>query len=320
MKSKNINIPPELSQAIRTDELIVFVGAGLSYNLKNIKNEKIKGWENLVSNILTHLKKNDYDVDYLIPLIGNCEPIKILDLIESDKNLSKNEIMSFIKEFFDIQKDNDFSLHKSLFQLSRKIITTNYDTAFELSNSELRKNTAYKGKNYELTKHKDTKSPLLFKLHGCYENADSMVLFPSDYKELYNNPNKDAEHSLLVLKNIVFNKTVLFVGCGLGDFQINNIFSEIKTIHGDYSQKHFIITKQPLESSLNFLTPIIINDYSKIKQFIVYLLKEKEKIYNQKMPDIQSLENQLDETQKKLVESEKKIRALKMRGNEIMNC
>ncbi len=135
-----IEIPIDLKNAICNKKLIVFVGAGLSYNLLNTKNQPIKGWANLVENILKHLKEKEYDVDYLLPLIKKRDPITVLDLIETDKDLDKREINLFIKEFLELDDEkNNYDLHKDICSISNKVITTNYDTAFERAVPTLRK-------------------------------------------------------------------------------------------------------------------------------------------------------------------------------------
>ncbi len=295
MKLKeSMEIHPELQQAIKKNELIIFVGAGLSFNLINTKGEKLGGWINLVDKILDYLIAKGYEFQHLKPLVGKYDPIKILDLLEADKDFPKRDVAAFTKAYFDIDKiANDFSLHKSLFKLSKKIITTNYDTAFEYAEDTLGKNKAYKGRNYELTTHRDPNTPLLFKLHGCHESVDSMVLFPADYKNLYDNKREEAEHPIWVLKNIIFNKTILFVGAGMGDYQINTIFEEIKRIQGPYNQRHFIISKNLLDSKLSFLTHILIKDFGEINEFINILLKVKEEANKQKLPETERLEKQL---------------------------
>ncbi len=288
-------IPLELRNAICNDNLILFIGAGLSYNLTNIKNNELKGWSNLVDGILNELISKGYDVAHLLPLIDRYDPIKILDLIETNKSIPKKEIYSFTKDFFDLHINNNFELHKLLFQLCRKIITTNYDNAFEIAVPLLRKNKAYKGKNYELTTHKDSNSVLLFKLHGCFEDVDSMVLFPSNYKDLYENQARDAEHSLLVLRNIIVNKAILFIGTGMGDFQINNIFHEIKQLQGEYNQNHFIITNKSLDSALSFLTPIKIENYSEITTIVEHLIVIRQECGSSEQSEIIELRRQLEE-------------------------
>ena len=297
-------IPTELKKAICNDDLLIFVGAGLSYDLININKTPLKGWSNLVECILNVLNNKGYDIDHLIPLVKKYDPIKILDLIESDRSIPKKEIYYFTKDFFDLDPENDVELHKKLFQLSKKIITTNYDNAFEIAVPELRKNKAYKGKNYELTTHKDSNSVLLFKLHGCFEDVESMVLLPTNYKNLYENPERDAEHSLLVLRNIIINKSILFIGTGMGDFQINNIFREIRRLQGEYNQEHFIITNKSLDSSLNFLTPIQIHNYSEVAKIVDSLIEIKKECGNNTSIEIIELRKQLEVANRRIYELE----------------
>lgn len=295
-------IPRELEEAIRKNELLIFVGAGLSYNLINIKKQPLKGWSNLVHQILLHLKEEGHDVEVFIPMIDRFEPIEILRLIERDKHIPREKISDFIKDFLDLDDDNNFDLHRKLYRLSTKIITTNYDCAFEKAVRELEKNTAYKGKNYELTKHKQSGASLLFKLHGCFKDVDSMVLYPSGYEALYQNKERDAEHSILVLRNIIFNKSILFIGAGMGDFQINNLFSEIKSLQGDYNQKHFIITKNALDSSLDFLTPLLVSDFTQIDGIVDQLIVIKEQSSSNDTEQIKTLKAQLAASEEKIKE------------------
>ena len=309
---EKIKIPVELKQAICNNELIVFVGAGLSYDFYNINGQQLEGWSNLVKHILLHLQSKDYDVAYLLPILKKQEPIKVLDLIASDSTIPKKEISDYLKDFLDLEDaKNDYSLHQLLYELSPKIITTNYDTAFENSTSLLRKNRAYKGKNYELTTHKDANASLLYKLHGCFEDIDSMVLFPKDYKNLYKNKNRDAEHSLLVLRNIIMNKSILFIGTRMGDFQINNIFKEVKKLQGDYNQKHFIITKTHLDSALDFLTPLKIKYHSETKGIIKDLIKIKKESSNNDTEELLKLKEDLQKANKKIKELEAQVNPTK---------
>ena len=128
-----MKIPPELIQAIKKDNLILFVGAGLSYELKNKNGEELKDWKNLVHQLILHLEGQGFDVDDLkfMSTKGKRAPFHLLQHIESDRDLPKSKMVDFLKEFLDLSPQNNFDLHKKLFQLSRKIITTNYDRAFE---------------------------------------------------------------------------------------------------------------------------------------------------------------------------------------------
>jgi Tfp pilus assembly protein PilF len=271
-------VPNELKRAIIQDRVVVLVGAGLSYNLYNKMGMQLKDWKNYVNQLLLYLKKQGYLVDHLIPLTEYFEPIKVLDLIECTKSITNNAINVFTKEFFELDDDvNDYNLHKNICSLFSKIITTNYDTAFENAIPSLRKSTAFEGKDYELTRCNDVNAQLLFKLHGCYENRDSMVLLPSNYQKFYDFNPRNTRHSLFAFRNIIYSHTLLIIGSGMGDFQINSIFNEISELQGAYAQEYFIITKEQPDKRLDFLTPILINDYTEIDSIIneLRIIKEE---------------------------------------------
>ena len=225
-----IEIPPGLREAIKADELVLFVGAGLSWNFKNKKNETLEGWTKMASSITSHLKEKHRITEDVKQSCDKKEPIDALKEIE-DSGVNKGIVGEFVKDYFSLGEGNDYSLQQKLFELSTKIITTNYDTALEKAVPQLQEIKAYRGKDYELNRLK--KDPIfLFKLHGCIEHIDSMVLFPSDYEKLYNSKGRDAEHALYALRNLIFNKTFLFIGMGLGDPQINSFLKRSKEFKG----------------------------------------------------------------------------------------
>lgn len=294
-----INIPPGLKEAIEADDLVLFIGAGLSWNLKNTDNESLEGWDKMVKSITSHLNKKGHIKDELKQSCDGLEPIKALEKLEAE-GINRGQVGKFVKHYFTLGKENDFSFHKKLFSLSTKIITTNYDRAFEKATPELQEIKAYKTKDYELNRLK--KDPIfLFKLHGCIEHLDSMVLFPSDYDKLYKSEGREAEHALYALRNLIFNKTFLFIGTGLGDPQINGIFKEINRIQGIYDQEHYIITDKPLENSLNFLTSIKVASYKEFPKVIDQLLEIKQAAEAKKSSQEKVLSDQLKKSEKEVI-------------------
>ena len=293
------NIPSELKKAIEADDLVLFIGAGLSWDLKNTDNESLEGWGKMVKSITSHLITEGYITDELKQICDALEPIETLKILEK-KGISKREIGGFVKHYFTLRGGNDFSFHKKLFSLSTKIITTNYDKAFEKAIPELQEIKAYKGKDYELNRVKKD-SVFLFKLHGCIDGIDSMVLFPSDYDGLYDDKGREAEHALHTLRILISNKTFLFIGTGLGDPQINGIFKEINRIQGIYDQKHYIITDKPLKDSLNFLTSIKVTSYTEIPEVIEQLLEIKQVAEAKKSSQEKMLSDQIKESEKEII-------------------
>ena len=306
-----VNIPTGLREAIKADELVLFVGAGLSWNFKNKKNETLEGWTKMASSITSHLKEKRRITEEVKQSCDKKEPIDALKEIE-DNGVNKGIVGSFVKDYFSLGEENDYSFQQKLFELSTKIITTNYDRAFEMSVPRLQEIKAYRGKDYELNRLKKD-SIFLFKLHGCIEHIDSMVLFPSDYKTLYYSKGRDAEHALYALRNLIFNKTFLFIGTGLGDPQISSFFKEIKRIQGIYSQEHYIITLESLEKSLDFLTPIKVDSYTDIPAVIDQLLEIKRSVEEKRSLEEKLRLDQLRESEErnevltKALENEKDI-------------
>ena len=291
------NIPHGLKEAIEKDELVLFIGAGLSWKLKNTEGTALGGWKDMVSSMLSYLKDKERITAEEQHSCEKLEPIDALKELKK-KGIDKNIVGDFIKRYFTLGEENNLSLQEDLFKLSTKIITTNYDRAFEIAADELNNNKAYKTRNYEISRLK--KAPVfLFKLHGCIEHIDSMVLFPSDYEDLYKSKSQDAKHVLQALRNLIFNKTFLFIGTGLGDHQINSIFKEIKRTQGNYDQGHFIITPNPLNKSLNFLTRIEINDYAEIPSIIKQLLLIKENAETKKSTEEKQRLKQIKELDEK---------------------
>ena len=294
-----INIPPGLKEAIEADDLVLFIGAGLSWNLKNTDNESLEGWDRMVKSITSHLNKKGHITDELKQSCDALKSIETLEILEN-REISKREVGEFIKHYFALGKENDFSFHKKLFSLSTKIITTNYDRAFEEAVPKLQSKKAYRTKDYELNRLK--KDPIfLFKLHGCIDHLDSIVLFPSDYNELYDGEGREAEHALYALRNLIFNKTFLFIGTSLGDPQVKGIIEEIKRIQGIYGQKHYIIVFKPLENPLNSLAPIEVTSYTEIPEVIEQLLEIKQVAEAKKSSQEKMLSDQIKESEKEII-------------------
>ena len=311
------NIPRGLKKAIEKDELVLFIGAGLSWNLKNTEGKALGGWKDMVSSMLSYLNKEDYITDEEQKSYEKLDPIDALKkLEEKDEPIGKEEVGDFIKCYFELEKGNDLSLQKDLFSLSTKIITTNYDIALEEAAPELKSKKAYKTKGFELEKIRNNPT-FLFKLHGCIEDLKSLILFPSDYDDLYNSKSQDAEQVLKALDNLIYNKTFLFIGTGMGDPQITSFFEKIKSVKGKHSQKHYIITPKPLNKSLNFLTRIEINDYAEIPSVIDQLVDIKEKVEKQKSAEEKLRLKQIEELKEKNISLTKQLGQVQNEFNRI---
>lgn len=292
---------PKLKEAIEKNNLVLFSGAGTSINLINTHDDTLGNWNELVGKIIAHLAERGHDVRHLENALRVDPAIKVLEFLEDfSRDIDKNEIYEFIDKHLILDESKcDFSLHKLLHQLSSKIITTNYDKAFEIANPSLvdsnriiiRGNSA----KIERLKHEDE---YLLKIHGCYTHENSMVLFKSDYENLYNTDgNIDSKHLLTFLTNLFYNKTILFIGYAMGDAEINLILKNIKKVTNEYSPKHFIITKDKLDEDLkSFLIPIPIDSFADLPDYIKSLVEIKNTQNKEKNKDFDLLKSELEKT------------------------
>lgn len=173
----SFEIPYELAEAIKDNNLVLFIGAGLSSNLVNKQNSKIGNWKNLVDSLIVYLRGKGYDLSE-IKEVEEGKELEALQIIENDQNIPLYQIINFAKSFYDLANDNDLTLHRKLLAITDKIITTNYDNAFELSQNEPLINVAYKGKDHELASIPMPREKTLFKLHGCISDGNKMILIP----------------------------------------------------------------------------------------------------------------------------------------------
>ena len=298
------NIPHGLKEAIEKDELVLFIGSGLSRKLKNTEGA-LGGWKEMVSSMLSYLKDKEYITAEEQQSYDKLEPIKALQRLEN-KGIDREKVRDFLQDYFTLGKENEFPLQEKLYSLSTKIITTNYDLAFEKAIEKLDKEKAYKGQNKKLSKL--LADPVfLFKLHGCIDDINSMVLFPSDYRKLYNSKGQDAALTLLVFKFLIFSKTFLFIGTGMDEHQIINFFEEIKEVRDSFNQEHYIITTDPLSIPTNFLTSIKVNDYAEIPSYIDQLVNIKKEAEEEKNPEKKLLLKQLKASKKEKEALEKEL-------------
>ena len=315
----------ELIKAIKDNKLVLFVGAGMGMSSKiiNNKNEPISDWKNLVRQLLENLKtignsKSSEKFIALSSLVEKISPIDILYIIEKiknengDNNVIDNKIKDFLLDFFALHTTNNYTEHQKLWKLSKKIITTNFDKALENSFNLIPNNRSALKVCYDtnaslLRSWFNLDDYTLLKIHGCIDNPDTLIIFPSEYNSLYSrrqdgeNINEvkpsDKQQILFHFQNIITNYTILFLGYSMNDIDINNIFGRIKRMLGNHPKKHFIISpNEKLEEKFSFLRRIPVDDnFEELPKIIRELLIRKHG-----SPDFQRIRKDLDKIETEL--------------------
>lgn len=220
----------EINKASRRGKLVFFVGAGVS-SLSGYPK-----WSKLVDVFYKELYGEDREKeltsdDYLKI------PQKYYDVLEESE---KNKYDDILKNVFDVDSEPN-EIHYKLVSLNpAHIITTNYDDLLE-------KTCCQRGKYYtKISREKDVSgdvsAKLLLKVHGDFSDGfkgDNIVLKESDYMSYEQN------HPLIsnLMKSIMSTYTIVFIGYGLGDYNINLLLNWVKQLQkSDFKRPFFIRT------------------------------------------------------------------------------
>ena len=253
-------LPKAIENALKNDSLVIFAGSGLS------KKFDLPDWQTLVKEVITQLDNPKYAV--LLPVLemGLMTPIEVLEKIKNEHT----SIRHYIKKKFNIN-NGDYSFHKKVIAVSDKIITTNYDNAFENAFNNKVVPAIYTS-DFNISEINKNNDSYILKLHGSYSEADKCLIFKSDYDLLYST----AKSAIQKLKSIFTEKTILFLGFSFNDPEINSLFDSLDISFANHN-KHYIVTKTPEDfDKYRFLETIKISDFNEIEQFIDHCIDIKE--------------------------------------------
>lgn len=218
----------EIIEGILTFKIIPFFGAGMS------KPCKAFDW----AEIILELKKEfNPSTDNFLAVAQEYE-----DKFGRAKLISRLKEMCKLKRFDSVSLEN----HMKILAMNPPIIyTTNYDNAIEESANQLLRN--YKKvvnlKDVVDSKHGENQ---IIKFHGDFSDDDSIVFTRNDYDRRL----KADENPLDILfRSQILGKSVLFLGYGFGDENIDYIFKKhIELYGGNNLPKSYIISFEQNEA------------------------------------------------------------------------
>ncbi len=221
------------------DKLVVFVGAGVSCNVPGMPN-----WNDLIVKMAEAIgyskctecrhewKCDDKDKCLTKDDFSADDYLKIPQYVYNQDKDTYNRI---IRENISNQKVSDAPLSKAIFDLKPShIITTNYDTLIESSESEYC--DQYGVIIYDKDLLNAEKKKYIIKMHGDVSDLDTIVLKEQDYL------NFSQTHVLIELfvKALLTDHTFLFLGYSLNDYNVKLILSWINYIR---SQNEKVLSK-----------------------------------------------------------------------------
>lgn len=207
-----------IKNAINTNKLVVFAGAGISIDAN------VPSWGSLIDEIKNELDLPDNENDYL----------KIAQIYFNDRN--EKEYLEKIRKSLGHKKLRYNAIHEELFELNPEhILTTNFEDLLEqvITKNSLPYSIIREDK--DLPYSNNTK--LLVKIHGDLDTGN-LVFREDDYLGYSQN------HPLLdsFIKSIFSTKVVLFIGYSFNDYNLKQIVQYVRNILGNNFQNAYLLS------------------------------------------------------------------------------
>jgi len=228
-------IPPALVTAIRDRQVILFAGAGLSRNVG------LPSWGELIDEMARQL---DYDPAVFTEL---GDYLQLAEFYKLDKTT-----LGTLRSWMDRTWHKDESVvdkskaHQAIIRLNFPIIyTTNYDRWLELAFQRRDKKFVKIANVGDFPKCRPG-IPEIVKLHGDFEDDDSIVLTEASYFERlsFDSPLD------IKLRSDIIGKAILFIGYGLNDINIRLLLYKLHKLwsgsaHAKIRPTSYIVLTRP---------------------------------------------------------------------------
>jgi hypothetical protein len=235
----------ELKTSAKKGKLIIFAGAGIS------KTVHLPLWNELITTIIAYIiNDNKKQGEILEAMFDKSDSInKIFDILTYiERNELQRHVNSVLaKEIFQkseeiIRSKRSLPIHSKLWQLSKKIITPNYDTLFE-SCKDIDTRVISNQNLMDLSQINSYENYLL-KIHGNISELDNIIFYESQYYKQYNKETGITNR----LKELISNHTVLFIGTSMKDPFINNIIEQVSTSFQFTNSQNYILSIEDLRN------------------------------------------------------------------------
>lgn len=263
--NKPFELPDEIIEAAIKGELVLFCGAGISTEGKNVLPFSF------YSSIQEELGVEDNSISFSSLMQQYCnQPNGRKKLLKKIR-----ERFQYIHSFAELERQAT-QFHRELAEIHsiHTIITTNWDTYFEQYCGAVPITIP------EDFAFWDERSRFVLKIHGSIDNLSSVIATSEDYEKCY----KQLQNGVIgaTLKNILATKTVVFIGFSFGDEDFAQIMEYLRNEMGElYPHIYMVTLDDILQERLNYrnCTSIITSGTYFLHQ-LKNVLIEKETIRN----------------------------------------
>lgn len=234
--NKPFELPDEIVEAAIKGELVLFCGAGISTEGKNVLPFSF------YSSIQEELGVKDNSISFSRLMQQYCnQPNGRKKLLKKIR-----ERFQVIHSFPELERQAT-QFHRELAEIHpiHTIITTNWDTYFEQYCGAVPITIP------EDFAFWDEHSRFVLKIHGSIDNLSSVIATSEDYEKCY----KQLQNGIIgaTLKNILATKTVVFIGFSFGDEDFTQIMKYLRNEMGElYPHIYMVTLDDTLQERLNY--------------------------------------------------------------------
>lgn len=214
-------------QLIRKEEVIIWVGAGMSMYAGYPSGVKLA---DILYQSLTEPEKSGVNPNLPLP--------NLAEEIYRIKGNKKNALIRNLKDAILNHKPASIEYHQKLAGIPhiKTIVTTNYDTLFERAYGDNAQVVIAPNQIPYLDKNKVQ----IFKAHGDLTAPDSVIVTNSDYNRFFKN-NTEYDIFWTVIKERLATKSILFLGYNLEDPNVSVLFDKVSDALGSHMKESFLV-------------------------------------------------------------------------------
>lgn len=215
-----------LIQAIARRRCVIVLGAGVSRNSKNDSGKRPDTWEDFLKSCAKELS----DIDHINDLISQKDFLTSCELIK-DK-MGDDAFTDRVQLEYQRSSYNHATIHEHIYKLDSSIVASpNFDNIYDTYAS------SESGSSIVIKDHtsKDIvnylhggETRLILKTHGSANDPREIIFTRNDYAEARTKFVLFYE----IIKSLALTHTFLFLGCGMDDPDIRQLFEDIQFTHG----------------------------------------------------------------------------------------
>jgi SIR2-like domain len=245
-------IPKKLVEAVKTERLIPFVGAGISAQ----SGFPFPSWRELLTRLKeTALEQGGISANEGAEIESLFERGQYLMAAEELRfRLPVDEYESFLLDQFDPVDVLPAEVHRQLFRISPPlIVSTNYDRLLEdaFASRYERSPMVYTYKDAAFVQRllqsgNRSGRPAIFKIHGSIADVEGIILSERDYRKLlYESPGYR-----LVLSALFLTHVVVFLGFSFGDPELRLLLEQHRESLKHRGQPDYILLEEGSANSV----------------------------------------------------------------------